>query len=216
MPAARHVVITAAGIGSRLGMNMPKCLVSVGGRPIVDHQLDQLRDIEDVRIVVGFQRDAVIEHVRNIREDVVFVLNSAYASTTVLQSLALGVVGLDEPFIALDGDVIPEPNSFKRFLRACEQRTPLTTYCRTKSTEPVYAYIDEPADGRPAVLLELARSPSSMWEWPGISYLEPEMIEPRSTFVFEQVRRHLPMAAIEIECWEVDTPEDLQIAEREL
>ena len=211
MPPPRHVVITAAGIGSRLGMNLPKCLVTVCGRCIIDYQLDLLADVEDVRIVVGFKRDLVIRHVRERRSDVTFVLNHAYASTTVLESLALGARGLREPFVALDGDVVPEPDSFRAFLRSCEQHVPLTSFCEAASSQPVYANIDD-VDGE-SRLVALRREPESAWEWPGISYLHPIMIEARSTFVYEQIVNYLPVRAVKVRCWEIDTPDDMQQAE---
>lgn len=214
MSSDRHVVITAAGIGSRLGMNMPKCLVPVAGRRIVDYQLDALSSFDDIRIVVGFQRAGVIEHVRRRRSDVIFVCNHSYADTTVLESLFLGARNLRSPFIVLDGDVIPEPHSFARFLKAAEETKLLTTFCRAVSTDPVYADIDFPPDGSTPILRSLQRSPVTPWEWPGISQFTPEMIECKSTFVYQQLQRFLPMPAVEVSCWEVDTPADLERAEK--
>lgn len=211
MPAPRHVVITAAGIGSRLGMNLPKCLVAVSGKCIIDYQLDLLSDVEDVRMVVGFKRDLVIEHVRRRRSNVTFVLNHAYASTTVLESLFLGARGLAEPFVALDGDVIPEPRSFRAFLDCCGRHVPLTSFCKAASSQPVYADIE--VDGDTTQLTALKRAPEGAWEWPGISYLHPRMVEPNSTFVYEMIVKHLPMPAVEVNCWEIDTPDDMQQAE---
>src|SRR4051812_44980275 len=101
MSIIKHAVITAAGIGSRLGMNLPKCLVAVAGKSIIDYQLALLKEVEDIRIVVGFMQEQVIEHVKALRPDAIFVCNHQYASTTTLQSLFLGAKGLTEPFLAL-------------------------------------------------------------------------------------------------------------------
>lgn len=215
MSLDRHVVITAAGIGSRLGMNIPKCLVPVAGRSIIDYQLDALEGFEDIRIVVGFQRARVIEHVRKRRSDVIFVCNHSYASTTVLESVYLGARGLTQPFITLDGDVIPERQSFANFLEVAKSRVPLTAFCTATSTDPVYADIEYLGDGI-AMLKELSRQPTTQWEWPGISKFIPSMIESKSTFVYEQLRRFLPIQAVEVTCWEVDTPDDLDRAEEAL
>lgn len=84
MPTPKHAVISAAGLGSRLELNMPKCLVEIGGRKVIDYQLDLLREIEDLRIVVGFMEEAVISHVREIRNDVLFVRNPDYRTTSTL------------------------------------------------------------------------------------------------------------------------------------
>ena len=214
MSPPQHAVITAAGLGSRLGMNVPKCLVPVAGKSIIDRQLELLRDVEDVRIVVGFQRAEVIAHVRRVRRDVIFVCNHGYANTTVLQSLFLGRQGIDGEFLALDGDVIPEASSFNKFLRCARDGEPMTAICKAVSTDPVYATVDPiGADGR-TTLRSLQREAGSRWEWPGISIMDPSMIQDRATFVYQQVQRFLPMPAFELNCWEVDTPEDLARVER--
>lgn len=212
MPAVKHAVITAAGVGSRLGLNIPKCLVEVGGRRIIDYQLALLQDVEDVRIVVGFRRDDVIRHVKTVRPDAVFVCNHQYATTTTLQSLYLGVSSLCDPFLCIDGDVIPEPESFRRFLKACESRMPLTAIARAASTDAVYAVVDSGV----TVVKALVRTPDSEWEWPGISYLDPGMIENKKTFVYQQLEKSLPIPVAPLVCWEVDTPEDLARISAEL
>ena len=35
MSTSRTVIINAAGIGSRLGMNIPKTLISIHGKPVI-------------------------------------------------------------------------------------------------------------------------------------------------------------------------------------
>lgn len=58
-------IILAAGKGSRLrpaGLELPKCLLEVGGRPIIEHQLAALgaRGIQDVLVVVGYRHELVM------------------------------------------------------------------------------------------------------------------------------------------------------------
>src|SRR5947209_20101025 len=99
VPAVDIAIISAAGTGSRLGMNVPKCLVRVAGRRIVEWQLDLLWEVRDVRIVVGFLEDEVIECVRGIRPHVIFVRNPRYGVTSTLQSIALASRNLRHPFL---------------------------------------------------------------------------------------------------------------------
>lgn len=205
MPSVKHAVIAAAGVGSRLGMNLPKCLVHAGGRCIIDYQLDLLTEVEDVRVVIGFHHERVIEHVNSVRPDVTFVCNHEYAQTTTLQSVYLGAKGLSVPFLVIDGDVILEPHSFRKFLAACDTTMPLTAITPAASTDAIYAMVDSTG----SVLQALTRTPNSPWEWPGISYLPPAMIEDKKTFVYQQLEKYLPMPVCPLECWEVDTPEDL-------
>ena len=61
-------VILAAGVSRRLyplTYDMPKCLIKVGEKPIINHQLDSLKNsgINDIIIVVGYHREILIDHI---------------------------------------------------------------------------------------------------------------------------------------------------------
>ena len=60
--------ILAAGVSRRLyphTYNVPKCLLEVGGKPIIHYQLEALKkfSVSDITMVVGYQRDMLMEHV---------------------------------------------------------------------------------------------------------------------------------------------------------
>ena len=75
MPSAQSVVLSCAGIGSRLGLAQTKALVQIMGK-----SLDRLgrweifSNVEDLRIVVGYQAMDVVREVRKYRNDVHFCL----------------------------------------------------------------------------------------------------------------------------------------------
>ncbi len=71
MPSNVSVVLTCAGVGSRLGLGQTKSLVDLEGRPLIQWQLELFRDVQDLRIVIGFQATAVINEVRKTRPDAV-------------------------------------------------------------------------------------------------------------------------------------------------
>jgi bifunctional N-acetylglucosamine-1-phosphate-uridyltransferase/glucosamine-1-phosphate-acetyltransferase GlmU-like protein len=50
---SRVLIIPAAGAGSRLGGNVPKILVPVTGRPMIDHLVDLYRPFVDAIVVVA-------------------------------------------------------------------------------------------------------------------------------------------------------------------
>ena len=61
-------VILAAGTGTRIRSvhgEHPKCLIEVDNSTILDHQLNALSmaGIDDVVIVVGYEKEQIIEHV---------------------------------------------------------------------------------------------------------------------------------------------------------
>ena len=58
-------IILAAGESSRLyplTLTKPKCLIEVGGKRIIDHQIEMLRKvgIEDIVVVVGYKKDMIV------------------------------------------------------------------------------------------------------------------------------------------------------------
>lgn len=73
MSSVKSVVISCAGIGSRLGLGLTKALVQINGRSLISWQLELFKDVEDIRIVIGFQANDIIEEVRKHRQDVIFI-----------------------------------------------------------------------------------------------------------------------------------------------
>jgi L-glutamine-phosphate cytidylyltransferase len=88
MSMCNKAIIVAAGRGRRLGDNtdeIPKCMVRVGGRPILHWQLDALTGagIDDIVIVRGYLGDRIDSGGVPVR----FVDNPEWASNNILASL---------------------------------------------------------------------------------------------------------------------------------
>jgi choline kinase len=214
--AVELAVITVAGIGSRLGLNLPKGLVSLGGKTLLERQLAMLTDVPEVRIVVGYKEEEVVEHVRGIRDDVVFVRNRDYDRTSVLQSLYLGVRHWKGPFLSLDGDVMFEPGAFADFVRSCDTSTTGIVGLTPSSTDDaVYVETSEDSSGR-LVIDGFQRSPFAAYEWSGLAWLDSSWVKDEKTFVFEMLARHLPLTGKVIPAFEIDTPGDLDRAHHAL
>ena len=205
MQPIRNVIIAAAGMGNRLGYCMPKCLVDVLGRKIIEYQLELLKDIPNVRIVVGYQETQVMNFVKKIRKDIVFVRNPAFKNTTTLQSLYLGVKGLQEPCIIMDGDTIFERESFNKFLSHCEDRIPTLGVSSIISTDPVYA----DSSDKKLDIVSFSRNKVSKYEWANIALVVPSMIENKNIHVYQQLSKYLPLRGFEINRLEIDTEMDL-------
>ncbi|WP_319125089.1 NTP transferase domain-containing protein [Pseudomonas aeruginosa] len=115
MSPIEHAVISAAGIGSRLGLNKPKCLVEVGGKTLLAQHLERLAEIPNVWVVVGFQEELVIEQVRNLRRDAIIVRNPDFDRTNTLQSIHRVSRYLDRPsspWMATPSSRIARSNAF--------------------------------------------------------------------------------------------------------
>jgi choline kinase len=211
MSRVRHAIVSCAGLGSRLGLNSAKCLVNVDGKRIIDYILPLVADIEDLRIVVGFQEAEVMEYVSKKRADAVFVRNPTFASTSNSFSVNLGSHDLQEPFMIIDGDMIIEPASFRRFLLATEHGESLVGVSRSKTDEAVFVTLDECGYVR-----QFQRAPRTPFEWCGVAYLAGIQIDRSARFVFDEIAKHLPLRSHELECVEIDTPDDLRMAQREV
>ena len=112
-----RALILAAGRGTRIQSvgDRPKCLIQFNGSQstILDHQIQNLfsAGITDIGIVVGYEKDQIIQHVlaryRKRRRRFSFIENPAFAKTNNIYSLWLARTWLNgEPFVCLNGDVV--------------------------------------------------------------------------------------------------------------
>jgi choline kinase len=105
-------VILAAGQGTRLEQKRPKCLVKIGGKRLIDRQLDALLPActQGLIVVAGYQADKVRAAVDERGAHIKVVTNDAYATTNSLASLACArdVLG-DSPCVVVNSDVLFHP-----------------------------------------------------------------------------------------------------------
>lgn len=117
-------VILAAGRGSRLGAltdGAPKCLAVVGGRALIEHQLDALAaaGVEDVTIVTGY-RSGDVRRVVGPRAR--YVHNAEWSTTNSLYSLWLAGDQIGDDVIVLNCDVLFHPDALARVIDAGPNR----------------------------------------------------------------------------------------------
>ncbi len=103
-----HALILAAGRGSRLGLDRPKCLAEVGGRALVRHQLDAIEGAgaDRITVVVGHEHERVEAAVEG-KADV--VLNERFAETNSLYSFWLARHVVSGDVLILNSDVLFAP-----------------------------------------------------------------------------------------------------------
>lgn len=105
-------LILAAGMGSRLGKNIPKSLVSITETiSILDHQLENLlniTDLENISVIVGYKSDLIRSNYPGLNT----INNENYSSTNTSKSLFLGLsrIGKNDDVIFLNGDVVFNPD----------------------------------------------------------------------------------------------------------
>jgi len=104
-------VILCAGIGSRLAPytdNLPKCLVDINSKSIIDYSIDNFKacGISDIVVVVGYLKEKIYERYSN-DSCISFIDNDEFLSTNNMYSLSLvkdSVIG--DTFFVVNGDVI--------------------------------------------------------------------------------------------------------------
>jgi len=117
-------VLLVAGIGSRLRPltdSIPKALVQVGHRTILEHAVQKLRATGISRFVfaTGYREQAVRDAARSLGIDAVFCHNPNFETTQNSVSLALCREALDgRAFFKLDGDLLFESAVLERLGRA--------------------------------------------------------------------------------------------------
>jgi len=105
------IVILAAGIGSRLGFEIPKALVNLDrNTTILDFQIKSLKgyfNLSDIIIVVGYKKNLIFRKYPGFK----YAINTKYKYTNTSKSLLAGVNldNNDEDIIYINGDVVFEP-----------------------------------------------------------------------------------------------------------
>lgn len=111
-----QTIILAAGMGKRLReltAENAKCMVCVGGVPLIERMLKQLdgRNMSRIVLVVGYQAAGLVDFVKSLRlkTDVIFVMNDVYDSTNNIYSLSLTKdYLLEEDTLLLESDSVME------------------------------------------------------------------------------------------------------------
>lgn len=199
MSSVKSVVISCAGIGSRLGLGQTKALINIRGKSLIAWQLELLKNVEDLRIVVGYQANDVIREVLKYRNDVVFVYNHRYFETKTGASFYLGARHANEYVIEWDGDLLVHPDDVKRILDIDDE---FICYADSSSEEAVFVSIDENN-----MVTSFSRERGD-FEWTGPACIKRDKLNYSSGNVFNQLEPYLPMKGIKIRAYDIDTYQD--------
>lgn len=123
-------IILAAGRGRRLypfTKYIPKCLLDIGGRTILEHQINHIRDcgIDEVVIVVGFGSEKVENFLRNydgLGMRIKTLYNPFYQTTNTLISLWIAREEMDEDIVVVNGDDVFEVEVLEQALGARDKK----------------------------------------------------------------------------------------------
>lgn len=199
----KSIVISAAGVGSRLGLGKTKALLSLHGRTLISRQLAFFSGIDDIRVVVGYQYQDVISEVLKSRKDVIFALNHDYFHTKTGASLYLGARHANATVIAWDGDLVLHPEDIQKCINTDFEYLGVSTL---SSVDAVRASVD-----RSGMVTAISRT-AGEFDWSGPASLHRDSIRFTKGHVYEQIQHLLPIPAQIVRAIDIDTHEDFQIA----
>lgn len=221
----------------------PKCLVPVNGTPILQRMVDSLlaHGVEGITVAIGYLGDQIrqffAERYAGLRVN--FVENPNYAATGSVFSLDLALDAVDPAahLLLVEGDVVCEPELIRRTFASAAQASALTVLSPYEpSLSGTFALTGQ---GRVAAWLhESVRTPdfplAESFKTVNISFLragQPAQAlraavkhtivkggvkAPLEYAMQDLVSQGLPIEALEtagLRWFEIDTPEDLAIAE---
>jgi UDP-N-acetylglucosamine diphosphorylase / glucose-1-phosphate thymidylyltransferase / UDP-N-acetylgalactosamine diphosphorylase / glucosamine-1-phosphate N-acetyltransferase / galactosamine-1-phosphate N-acetyltransferase len=123
MPRTDKAVLLAAGRGTRmreLTADLPKPMIEVRGKPVLQHIVEGLRDagVRQLLVIVGYRADAVQNSfgdgsLYNI--EIQYTTQAVQDGTGRVVDLARNFAG-DSPFVLSYGDILVDPANYKRLL----------------------------------------------------------------------------------------------------
>jgi CTP:molybdopterin cytidylyltransferase MocA len=214
MSSVKNAVIAAAGLGARLGMGMPKCMISVDKLTILERMLNVLaRHVETIVVVTGYREELIYEFCQNHYRDVVIVRNPQYATTNTAYSLSLGGQFVTGKTIFLDGDLLLEQETLERFFKLAEHVDLLVGVADARTENPVYANCITHAGSDYLTVESFSRQQKGSYEWANLFVGPNDLMDGATGYVFERLAEKLPVQAALINVEEIDTPQDMARAE---
>lgn len=137
-----NAIILAAGESKRLRAvvsDIPKSLVHIGPKAILDYQLDAIRAVGviDVTVVVGYMAQTLMEHCTSEYPDLRFhfVYNPIFGQTNTVYSLWLARHAMTEDFLYFNADVVTHPLVVERLVRSTHPTCLAVNKARTAEEE---------------------------------------------------------------------------------
>ena len=234
MTRPRIGMVLAAGRGERLRPitdTLPKPLVRIAGRALLDHAIDRLAaaGVERVVVNVHYLGDIIAEHLaaRNSPE-IVISREAAALETGGGVKHALPLLG-DAPFYVVNGDSLWLDSKVSALVRLADAWDPATTDAMLllQRTATAVGYGEGPGDytldqvGRPRRRHEREVAP---YLFAGVQLLSPSLFEgmPDGPFslnrIYDKAERSGRLGALvhDGEWYHVSTPDGLKLVERRL
>jgi len=226
-------VILAAGHGTRLlpfTSYRPKHMLPVAGKPILHRSIEYMRDVLDINeiiLVVGYQRNSIIEYFKDGR-DFGVEINYVIQHTHQLKGLAAAINLVEErissDFIVQLGDNLFSADLKKVIQHHFDNNCSATLHVEEHENPERYGVVELDTQGNVISLEEKPRIPKSNYVITGFYVLSPVIfktikgLKPSKRGEYELtdalqrlVTDNFRVQAVKIEGWRLDIgyPEDL-------
>ena len=135
-------IILSAGEGTRmrpLTLTKPKTMLPVAGKPIIQYNIEALREcgIKDILIIVGYKEEIVKNYFKDGSE---FGVNIQYATQSKLEgtanAISYGKDFIEDSLIILNGDIILDEDIIQEIKDDYEKTKPDTLMVITEVGRP--------------------------------------------------------------------------------
>jgi choline kinase len=229
-------VILAAGIASRLRpltASMPKCLLPVGGIPLLQRSLTSLQQtgVRDVVLVTGFRHEQIEAFVHSLSADlnISFIHNDRFESTNNNYSLWLTKpVVLGSDMVMMDSDILFDRRILEAVLGASHQDVLALRKSRDLGNEEIKVECDRQGYVRrigkevnarnaagESLGIERFSGPTTHLLFASLDRRKHlnEFYEASFQEAIDAGAKILPVETTDLPCIEIDTPDDLRAAD---
>jgi dTDP-glucose pyrophosphorylase len=215
----KKAVLLAAGRGTRmreLTQELPKPMLPVRGKPVLQHIMEGVRDagVTDILVVVGWQADVVSKFFGDgskLGVRIQYTTQIVQDGTGKVVELACGFVG-DEPFLLSYGDILIAPENYPRICAALPGAEAVVSVKRNEDvTQGGAVFVNEQFE-----LIDLREKPkpgepTSPWYNAGIYAFRPSIFDyiarlersPRGEYELTDAIRELALAGNKVRALEL-------------
>lgn len=183
-PSIRRAMLLAAGRGTRmreLTLDLPKPMLPVRGKPILEHIVDGLQSagIQEILIVVGYRAEIVTDHFGDGSSrglQIAYERQVTQDGTGRVVELGRGFCG-GEGFILSYGDILIEPQNYGALARPGDEEAIVSVKRNEDVSKGGAVFVNEAFD-----LIDLREKPApgeptSPWYNAGVYFFRPSIFE---------------------------------------
>ena len=110
-----NLVILASGMGTRLKKKMPKCLVSIDNKTLLERIINASQGFDKV-IVVGGYKINLIKKIINNKKNIYIINNRDFKTTNMVESFFKAYNKIDNDVIITYSDILFDQSLFKKMI----------------------------------------------------------------------------------------------------